>query len=338
MCDAQTGIMFAWEPYEGKVKMAHKEFVNEKIMMPDGTHEQLGKEGAQILRLPKPYFGTPRLEAWSSAVQCSSVQCSKSNRRSNRMQQERCIIADSAFASYKLAVALLQRGLYLIGNVKTAHSGFPKLKLQAMADVRGKTATATTIVCLSGSNQEHVILATSDRDKQPMSCICTAGTSAGPVIIHRWVKTIHKDGKAKVSGKTFSTLQASAYYRKHFNAVAKHNAKRQGGHCLEDDWRTHQWILRDFQAMYGATLVNSLLAMRFFMRKPELAQWKFQQRLCEQLQRTALAEEREAPQKQRNQRAQARVSGHKGYISRQASTEDVQHLQAEEDPMVLFLW
>mmetsp|Transcript_39265 Transcript_39265/g.111160 ORF Transcript_39265/g.111160 Transcript_39265/m.111160 type:complete len:113 (+) Transcript_39265:55-393(+) len=80
----------------------------------------------------------------------------------------RCIIADSAFASYKLAVALLQRGLYLIGNVKTAHSGFPKLKLQAMADVRGKTATATTIVCLSGSNQEHVILATSDRDKQPV--------------------------------------------------------------------------------------------------------------------------------------------------------------------------
>ena len=201
----------------------------------------------------------------------------------------RVCIADSAFASYKLAVALLMRNVYLIGNVKTAHSGFPKAKLQSMANERDKTATATTTVCLPGSSTEHTILATSDMDKQPMSCICTAGTSRGPVIIQRRVRTIHKNGRAKVSGKIFKTLQAPAYYRKNFNAVDKHNAKRQGGHCLEDVWKTHRWVLRDFQALYGVSLVNTLLAIRHFKAQPDLRQWKFMQRLCEQLLQNAVA-------------------------------------------------
>ena len=60
MCDAQTGIMFVWEPYEGKELMANKEFVKELVPMPDGSREQLGKGGAQILRMLKPYFGSQR--------------------------------------------------------------------------------------------------------------------------------------------------------------------------------------------------------------------------------------------------------------------------------------
>lgn len=109
----------------------------------------------------------------------------------------RCVIADSAFASYRLAVALLSKGLHLIGNVKTAMKGFPKEKLNELADVRDKTAFALTEVTLESGEKKN-ILAIGDRDKKPMTTICTAGTSAGPVVIRRRVRTIHKDGRAKV--------------------------------------------------------------------------------------------------------------------------------------------
>ena len=191
------------------------------------------------------------------------------------------MIADAAFASYKLAVGLLSVGLYMIGNVKGSHTGFPKLKLLSIADVRDKTAMAITTVTLP-SGEQATILATGDRDKQPMTCIATAGTSNGPVVIHRRVKTIHKDGRSRVSGKTFTTLHAPAYYRKVFNAVDKHNAKRQGGACLEDIWFTHRWAVRDFQALFGVSLVNTLLSVRYFQQR-KVPQWQFVRTLSYQL-------------------------------------------------------
>ena len=185
----------------------------------------------------------------------------------------RCVIADAAFSGYKLAVALLEKGLYHIGNVKTCHSGFPKAKLQAMAPLRDMVSMATTSVQLA-DGRTYTILATSDRDKQPMSLISTAGTSQGPAIIERRVRTIHKDGRAKVSTKTLQTVMVGKKYRECFNVIDKHNAKRQGGACLEDIWRTHRWVLRDYQALVGVSLINTLLAVRHFKRL-QLPYWKF---------------------------------------------------------------
>ena len=197
------------------------------------------------------------------------------------MHGYRCIIADAAFSGYKLAVGLLEKGLFLIGNVKTCHSGFPKQKLQSLAPERDMVASAVTTAKLD-DGQTHSILAVADRDKQPMSVIATAGTTLGPVHIHRRVRTIHKDGRAKVSDKTLTTVMASKKYRDNFNAIDKHNAKRQGRACLEDVWRTHRWVLRDYQALVGVSLINVLLSIRHFTRL-DVPYWKFLRVLYTQL-------------------------------------------------------
>ena len=49
----------------------------------------------------------------------------------------RVVIGDAWFGSYRTAVALLQQGLFFVGNVKNAHKRFPKKELKALVTTRG---------------------------------------------------------------------------------------------------------------------------------------------------------------------------------------------------------
>ena len=63
---------------------------------------------ATTLRLVAPYFGTAHV-----------------------------VIVDSWFGSYKCVVALRQRGLFSIMNVKTGHNKFPRNKIKEALQQRG---------------------------------------------------------------------------------------------------------------------------------------------------------------------------------------------------------
>jgi hypothetical protein len=73
--DCDTGCIVFVEPYEGKHRMANKEFVDEG-----------GKNLSKCSRCVKPWFGSGR-----------------------------CVIADAGFASIKCAEGLAEHGLYMIG-------------------------------------------------------------------------------------------------------------------------------------------------------------------------------------------------------------------------------
>ena len=78
LCDGSTGIIINAELVEGKETDRQKEFVNE-----------YGHCTAVTLRMTKPYWGSGRV-----------------------------LIGDSFFGSFKAAVLLKQRGIYMVGNVK----------------------------------------------------------------------------------------------------------------------------------------------------------------------------------------------------------------------------
>ena len=59
-------------------------------------------------------------------------------------------------------------------------------------------------------------------------------------------------------------------YRQHFNAIDKHNSKRQGPLSFEDIWKTHKWWLREFQMLAGMSEVNALLLWRRFKPGEEM--------------------------------------------------------------------
>ena len=81
-----TSCIIFVEPYEGKDRMAKKPLVGE-----------WGKAAAVAMRCVKPWWGTCRL-----------------------------VVADVIFASMRLCQGLAEQGAFLIGSVKTGHSGFPK--------------------------------------------------------------------------------------------------------------------------------------------------------------------------------------------------------------------
>ena len=97
MVDHTSGIMLCADLLEGKGIDNKKEFVAE-----------YGVATATTLRLVAPYFGSARV-----------------------------VIADSWFGSYKFAVAMRQKGLFSIMNVKTGHKKFPRDKIKEALQQRG---------------------------------------------------------------------------------------------------------------------------------------------------------------------------------------------------------
>ena len=224
--DADTQCIVFVEPYEGKQRMESKEWVSE-----------WGKAPSVAMRCVKPWIGTARL-----------------------------VIADAGFASLKLAIGLAEHGLYLVGNVKGAHSGYPRAWLLEQVPARGCRVVALTTHTTS-SGETWSILAAADRDKQPMCLIGTAGSTIMGETLVRHFTVIRADGSFEVRSATLAQWQIHALYRSHFNAIDKHNSKRQGASSFEDSWKTHRWWLREFQMLFGMSEINAYLLWRKF--KPE---------------------------------------------------------------------
>ena len=221
--DGDTSCIIFVEPYEGKDRMQDKEYVKE-----------WGKAPATAMRCVKPWMGTGRL-----------------------------VIADAGFASLKLAAGLAEHGTFLIGNVKGAHSEFPKAWLLQQVPERGCRAAAFTTITTSAGEKWEVVAA-ADRDKQPMALIGTAGTTCMGQELVRHFTVIRSDGTFQVRSASLAQWDIHATYRSKFNAIDKHNSKRQGGGSFEDTWKTHKWWIRDFQMLFGISEVNAFLLWRKF--------------------------------------------------------------------------
>jgi hypothetical protein len=203
--------------------MTQKEFVRE-----------YGKNLAKAIKCVKPWFGSGRL-----------------------------VILDAGFASVKCAQGLAENGLYMIGNVKMAHSDFPKAWLLSQVPQRGDRACAIATLKLA-NGQEWEMLAAADRDKQPMALLETAGASTMGEAMVRKYSTQRADGTIGTKDMTLEQWVIHSLYRKNFNWIDMHNAKRQGGTSFEETWKTKRWSVRDFQMLMGMSEVNVYLLWKSF--------------------------------------------------------------------------
>ena len=76
---------------------------------------------------------------------------------------------------------------------------------------------------------------------------------------------IKSDGTYSVRSASLAQWDVHAPYRRYFNAIDKHNSKRQGGGSFEDSWKMHKWWLREFQLLFGMSEVNAFLLWRQFI-------------------------------------------------------------------------
>ena len=220
---AISGVIIFYEPYEGKQLMKDKDFCR-----------TAGKNPAKALRCTRNWFGSGRL-----------------------------VVLDSGFASVKCALHLHDHGLFMIGNVKTGTTGFPKDWLLSQVPSRGDRAVASATVTSPAGNQVD-LLAAADRDRQPMALLGTAGTSLEGRTLTRHFTTIRADGTYNVREATLQQMQIHEVYREYFNALDRHNSLRQGGDSFEDSWKTHHWYIREFQVLFGMSEVNAWLLYKRF--------------------------------------------------------------------------
>eukprot|EP00951_Prasinocladus_malaysianus_P045561 scaffold608898_cov17-Prasinocladus_malaysianus.AAC.1 len=200
--DAETGVINRSKLYEGRERMGEKEYV-----------DQWGKNPSLAMRGVKPWFNSGRT-----------------------------VVADSGFSSVKLAKGLAHHGMYLVGNVKRGHAGFPKQWLLQNVPNRGDKAMATSSFTTS-AGETWPMLAAADKDKQPMALLGTAGSSSAGETLTRNFTIIRTDGTYAVRSATLEQMDIHATYRHAFNVVVKNNAKRQGGTSFEDVWKTHPLLV-----------------------------------------------------------------------------------------------
>ena len=231
MADCDSGMLMALEIMAGKHEMKARKYA-----------PLYGSGTSLLLRLSEPWKGSGRL-----------------------------IVADSAFASVKSAVALkVKNGLYFHGLVKTAHRRFPKKYLnEVKIDTRGG----------------HVALETSDesvdlravtwndgkKDKKTgmivrKNFVASCGTTLAASTAHRkrrW--RIGADGRSE---DYFVTVPRPQIVQEYFDGAAKidiHNHFRQGRQGVALEQRgTMRWDFRFYQTILGMVEVDSFLAYRRF--------------------------------------------------------------------------
>lgn len=213
-----TGCFMFVEPYEGKTRMNDKEFVRE-----------YGKNPSKCIRCVNPWFGSGRV-----------------------------VIEDSGFALVPCAKGLAEHGLFMIGNVNGASTGFPKAWLRSQLKERGDRACASSNIKL-GNGDEWSLLVAADIDNPPMCLLGTTGTTNMGEDHVKPYNVLKADGSTEVRKAVLTQWSIHNTYKKNFNAIYIHNSKRHGGNCFEDTLKTHKWWLREFQVMMRMPQVNAYL-------------------------------------------------------------------------------
>eukprot|EP00873_Tetraselmis_striata_P046011 jgi/Tetstr1/466275/TSEL_000955.t1 len=134
----------------------------------------------EVLEAPEPE--APNVDAGPDFVAAHGLRWRKGGQRTcdpanyDKHTPVLVVVLDAGFMSVRTALAFFMHGLYIIGNVKTAHAYMVKEWLLSQVPNRGDRATATTTISVAG--QEVSLLAAADMDKQPMVLLGTAGTSS----------------------------------------------------------------------------------------------------------------------------------------------------------------
>ena len=178
----------------------------------------------------------------------------------------RTIVGDSAFGSVQCAIAAdVERGLYFMGAIKTAHAFFPATYLLKWPTVssasRGECYTLKSHY-KSRDGQDRVLLATAWNDKKTKLIVSTCGTTsaADPSIRSRSSVHVDKDSGFLITQKTKKTVKRNNIVQKfheYFGAVDIHNHLRQGSLAFERNWKTKKFSHRFFMTLLGICITNA---------------------------------------------------------------------------------
>jgi hypothetical protein len=257
MCCGISGVMLKLDMCEAKEFQDLKDFVVRGRNLPrDDNYNRQEAQGnvykqhtATTLRLAKSYFGTYRT-----------------------------VIGDSWFGSMSTLKALREHGLYFMGNVKTAHTDFPKDCLSKWQNdgekanprlPRGSHVAYTTTYQLNKTgDQIHQVMAVGWSDSKLISLVSNRSTTLDGIPVERvWDKIIQDPGTENEEDHQMSLLvprpKVIEDYFQYFSAVDVHDRYRQGTLAIEEHWPTKRWWTRVFSTIIGMIVTDAFLAYRY---------------------------------------------------------------------------
>jgi hypothetical protein len=178
------------------------------------------------------------------------------------------IVADSGFGSVEAVMALmLERGLYVMAAVKTAHSYFPLKYIQSWSKQFGGERGDSIVLkstYLDNNGKECPLYATGWNDKKCKTIISNCGTSARVDNAQRARTTTVMDPNTKELKtvkytKSIKRIDIVKKFHEYFPAVDIHNHYHQGSLAFERYWKTKKIRLRFFMTLLGVCITNSFL-------------------------------------------------------------------------------
>jgi len=226
-----TGLLLRLEVMEGKQRQSQKPYASE-----------FGEGTAVVLRLTHDFKGSGRT-----------------------------VIGDSAFSSVRTLIALKQRGLYYMGCVKTAHSGFPKKVLESWAsgDLMPSSLRPSrgSHLLLESKHDGVAFYALGWLDRKLLTYISNRGTTEPGAkamhMRHRRVETSPDVYTTERAVLAVERPQMVELFYKAFSTIDVHDLLRQGSLAMEREWKTHKWWHRIFATVFRMTTVDAYLAYRY---------------------------------------------------------------------------
>jgi len=176
----------------------------------------------------------------------------------------RVCLGDSWFGSVKTCCALLERGVYSVLNVKTAHRGFPKAALQRF--LASEPNQPGLIVCIPGEasmrRTRTRIKATAHRGPAglPLCLVSSCFTTQPAGTMKYMVK--HPSDTTHLLAKQIPIDETTQMYKSKYIIVDQHNRLRTGSVAFHDVWKTHDFRIRELSELIGLAEVNTFLVMR----------------------------------------------------------------------------
>lgn len=212
----------------------------------------------------------------------------------------RTVVGDSAFASVNCAVALRNElQLNFQGIVKTARREFPLAYLMNWFNegnqAQPRRERGSHIVLQSNfqdMNNGHdvPVYALGWHEKKLKTIISTRGTSVEVDHAQRKRHRITVDDRGQEVTETYIIYVKRCEMVKTlydaFSCIDIHDHYRQGLLCMEESWRTKQWMHRLFASLFGVIVTDSYFAYRANERmyqRPVMDYYTFLNKLVDQL-------------------------------------------------------
>ena len=262
--------MCAWRGAVGKrnrAKCPHRVFIKRKPEPCGVEFKNIGDALSGIILFVEMHEGKAEDLKWKWWREYGATTACTMRLSEHWHGTGRVVAGDSWFASVKTAEALGTKGLYFIGDVKSATKRYP---VDAITDATsaesGAWATFSSTLQLGGDKTMPIYSVSHRRGEAVHKFVATCGTTLGGG--SHWAYFEDEEDRYNAECKDFELTRKCPRVLNDFTlaqpTIDRHNRYRQHLLAMEKRFHTNNFSFRFFTTLLGTVAVNAFFAHRYF--------------------------------------------------------------------------